>query len=478
MSTVVFYSGAEMIKQNQKIVNIANIISDAILIWISYFISVFIRFEVFSGTSSIQFFLFPCNIIPVIYGISLVIGYIVLRMYGSHRFKNRMTESINIIFINACGIMAFMSAIYMLKIDNFPRGIVVLYWFFSCITVIGKRFVIRKFLRYKGWFGYGEKHVLVVGNGKLARQYIYDIEQNRHLGIKVIGYIGAEKDNFPAKRQGRYEDLQNILEQNYVDELVVALESHEINFMRTILACAEKEGTRVCLIPFFSEYFPAHVTMETIGISRLINIRATPLDNIFNSTVKRIMDIFGAIILIILTSPLMLVTVIGVRLSSPGKIFFKQKRVGLNKKQFDMLKFRSMRENTSQDTGWSTDQDPRKTKFGSFIRKYSIDELPQLFNVLTGDMSLVGPRPEVPFYVRQFKEDIPLYLVRQQVRPGMTGWAQVNGLRGDTSIEERVKYDIWYIQNWSIRLDIKILLKTAFGGFINNEVVIKKKGKM
>lgn len=152
-------------------------------------------------------------------------------------------------------------------------------------------------------------------------------------------------------------------------------------------------------------------------------------------------------------------------------MFFVQERVGRNKKIFKMLKFRSMRMNNRQETGWSTAADPRKTAFGSFIRKTSIDELPQLFNVLFGQMSLVGPRPEVPYHVNHFKEEIPQYLVRQQVRPGMTGWAQINGLRGDTSIEERVRYDLWYINHWTLRLDVEILLKTAFGGFVNQEKV-------
>ena len=146
-----------------------------------------------------------------------------------------------------------------------------------------------------------------------------------------------------------------------------------------------------------------------------------------------------------------------------------QDRVGKNKKIFKMLKFRSMRVTGTEDTGWSTEQDPRKTHFGSFIRKFSLDELPQFFNVLAGQMSLVGPRPEVPYHVDHFKEEIPLYLVRQQVRPGMTGWAQVNGWRGDTSIRERVEHDIWYIENWSLGLDLKILFKTVFGGMVNNE---------
>ena len=169
----------------------------------------------------------------------------------------------------------------------------------------------------------------------------------------------------------------------------------------------------------------------------------------------------------------MLIVAIGVKISTKSTVLFKQQRVGKDKKVFTMLKFRSMKENSSEQTGWSKDEDNRKTKFGSIIRKFSLDELPQFFNVLVGDMSLIGPRPEVPFFVNKFKEEVPLYLVRQQVRPGITGWAQVNGYRGDTSIEGRIKYDIWYIEHWSIWLDIIILFKTVFGGMINSEKIAK-----
>ena len=268
---------------------------------------------------------------------------------------------------------------------------------------------------------------------------------------------------------GSYEDLTEILQSHETDELIVALEPHEVQFMKYVIDCADKEGVRLSLIPFFNEYFPSNVRMEILGNSKLIDMRATPLDSIFSKFVKRAIDIVGSLLGIVLLSPVMITTAVGVKLSSPGPILFKQDRVGINKKPFKMLKFRSMRINDRETTGWSTDSDPRKTRFGSIIRKLSIDELPQLFNVLIGDMSLVGPRPEVPHYVRKFKEDVPLYLLRQQIRPGMTGWAQVNGLRGDTSIEERVKYDIWYIENWSLWLDIKILFKTAFGGMVNSE---------
>ena len=316
--------------------------------------------------------------------------------------------------------------------------------------------------------------MIVVGNGHFARQYMEDVKGRPYLGFVVDGYVSKTEKVNMGKRLGEYEDLQSVLEEYSADELIVALEPHEIHFMEHVLTCADKEGIKVCIIPFYNDYIPTHPVVDVIGHTKLINIRTTPLDNVLWQIAKRAMDIVGALCLAVLTSPLMIVAAIGVRLSSPGPIIFKQERVGKNKKEFRMYKFRSMRVNDTADTAWSTDADPRKTRFGSFIRKCSIDELPQLFNVLKGDMSLVGPRPEIPFYVRHFKEEVPLYLVRQQVRPGITGWAQVHGLRGDTSIEKRVEYDIWYIENWSLWLDIKILFMTAFGGMKNNEKFAKR----
>lgn len=164
-----------------------------------------------------------------------------------------------------------------------------------------------------------------------------------------------------------------------------------------------------------------------------------------------------------------LIIAVGVKLSSPGPVFFKQERVGRDNKTFKMLKFRSMRVNDESDTAWSKDEDPRRTKFGSFIRRFSIDEMPQFFNVLKGDMSIIGPRPEIPYYVEQFRERVPRYMLRHQVRPGISGWAQIHGFRGDTPIDGRVEYDLWYIEHWSLWLDVRIFFRTIFGGFINNE---------
>ena len=192
----------------------------------------------------------------------------------------------------------------------------------------------------------------------------------------------------------------------------------------------------------------------------------------YEKYIKRIFDIVLSGLALIILSPVIAIVALLVRVKLGSPVIFKQDRPGLNEKIFKMYKFRSMRVNAAEDSAWSTNSDPRKTRFGSIIRKFSLDELPQFFNVLKGDMSLVGPRPEIPFHVEHFKEEIPRYLVRQQVRPGLTGWAQINGLRGDTDIAERIRYDIWYIENWTVALDIKILFRTVFGGkMVNDEKI-------
>lgn len=466
-----------MIRQNQKIINILNMVSDFVLILFSYLVAVVLRFDVLDGVVTLDLTDAKYLLLAAVYSAAIVVVYYAVRLYGSYRFKHPGEETGTILLINGLGTMVFMAVLFLLHILHFSRMALLLFWAVSSLLVLGKRTVVRAILRHFRALGYNQKHVIVVGNGHLAHQYLKDLERHPHLGFTVDGYVSAVEKPELGTCLGSYEQLEEILEQyearsDVLDELVVALEPHEVGFMKYVLSVADKEGVRVNLIPFYNDYFPTHPTIETVGRTKLINLRATPLDNLGWAMVKRGIDIVGSLVLILLTGPLMLVAAVGVKISSPGPVLFKQERVGRDKKPFRMLKFRSMRTDIDH-TGWSVANDPRKTKFGTFIRKYSIDELPQLFNVLKGDMSLIGPRPELPRYVRQFKEEVPLYLVRQQVRPGMTGWAQVNGLRGDTSIEDRVEYDIWYIENWSIGLDIKILFRTAFGGFINKEEVKK-----
>ena len=303
----------------------------------------------------------------------------------------------------------------------------------------------------------------IVGSGELVPRLEKALNTDEFARYEVADVLPSKQESLPK--------LEQLLERNEIDDVVIVQDSPEI-FNEVVYLC-EKYGCRVRAVPFYVDALSASTRVEQLGDMKLLNFRVSPLESLSNAMVKRSFDICSSIVLLIIFSPFMLVAAIGTKLSSPGPILFRQERVGQYRKPFTMLKFRSMRITGTEKTGWSTDEDPRKTKFGSLIRKTSIDELPQLFNVLRGDMSLIGPRPEVPYHVDHFKEEIPMYLVRQQVKPGITGWAQVNGLRGDTDIAERVKYDIWYIENWSLGLDIKIVLKTIFGGMINSEKTVK-----
>lgn len=339
-------------------------------------------------------------------------------------------------------------------------------------------YILFSFLVRTGWKKYLQKYIrtrirkqLLIGNGELAVRYVKQIQKLGNVQERIVGYLAHEPCDELTNYAGDYSRLDEWLDEEKADEVIVALDAEQGEATNGIVNTCEKYGVRVLVIPFYHDVMSATPSIEWMGDIKLVNLRSAPLDNLSNLLMKRMFDICVSLILILLTSPIMLFAAIGTKLSSPGPILFRQDRVGRGKKIFKMLKFRSMRVTGTEDTGWSTNNDPRKTKFGSFIRKFSIDELPQFFNVLKGDMSLIGPRPEVPFHVEHFKDEIPLYLVRQQVRPGITGWAQVNGLRGDTSIEERVKHDIWYIENWSTSLDLKILWKTVFGGMVNQEKI-------
>ncbi|MCM1297067.1 MAG: sugar transferase, partial [Muribaculaceae bacterium] len=457
-----------MIKKNQRIINLLNAASDAFLVFAAYYIALYVRLELLHGWSELGLFSPKYAAVIAAYSLLVVFIYLALRMYGSYRFKEPGSEIMTILLVNGVSVLGFMAFLYVTRVMEFPRLAVFLFWTISSLLVIGKRLIGRSVLRHYRKLGYNQKHMLLVGSGPLARQYLKDVAANPQMGVTVDGYLQAEQpprvcaaadaetelqtnsleetdqrhsanhdtdtcESFPKEYAcpclGIYGNLEQVLQQQDFDEVIVALESDEMAQVRSVLAAVEKEGVRVSLIPIYSEYIPSQPVINAVGRSKLIDLRATPLDNIGWAMFKRAMDIIGSLVLIVLTSPIMLATAIGVKLSSPGPVLFKQERIGKDRKPFQMLKFRSMRVTDTEQTGWTTDTDPRKTRFGSFIRKWSIDELVQLWNTLTGSMSLVGPRPEVPYHVRHFKEEIPRYLIRQQVRPGITGWAQVHGLR-------------------------------------------------
>lgn len=463
-----------MIKENQKILNFLNILGDAAIIFISYFPALRIRFEVLDGVWSINLYSGEFITLVAVYSVITVFIYYLMHLYSPKRFDLPWSMTLRIFGVNAVCTLGLVTVLYLGYEMEFSRLALAIFYLISSVLVVIKHGITKAVLQYYRRKGYNLKHVILVGSGLLAHQYAADVISNPQMGFQIDGYISDEEHPELGKWFGPLYKITEILATHDADELVIALGAREERRVPAVIIAAHKEGIRTHIIPAYNEYIPPHPYINVIGDTKLINLNATPLDNIGPAGIKRLFDIVASFLGIVLTSPILLATAIGVKLSSPGPVFFVQERVGKDKKVFKMLKFRSMRVNAQENSGWSKLDDPRKTKFGAFIRKLSIDELPQLFNVLVGQMSLVGPRPELQFHVDHFKEEIPQYLVRQQIRPGMTGWAQINGFRGDTSIEQRIHYDLWYINNWSLMLDAKILMRTVLGGFLNPETVPAK----
>jgi len=459
-----------VIRENQKFLNQLQLILDIIILIISLTLAYYIRFWGYTEDYlTFNYYLKAAFLLIPLY----LFLYYTFELYEPHRKKGLSEEAFNIIKSNFLGMIILLSVLFIIRQIDYSRFVFVLFVIFNIVLTISERLAIRIFLRHIRRKGYNIKYILIIGAGDLGQQFAKKVQANKHLGYSIVGYLDDKKSKGRKIKEvpviGRLSDLEKIIEEHLLDEVIIALPLKEYDNLKDIINICEKSGVKTQIIPDYLRYIPARPTVDEIDGIPLINIRRVPLDNLANRFIKRTMDIVLSLIGIIITSPIMIIVAILIKLESPGPVVFKQERVGLNRRNFMMYKFRSMRVQNKEesDTQWTTKDDPRKTKIGEFIRKTSIDELLQLFNVLKGDMSLVGPRPERPFFVEQFRETIPKYMVKHQVRPGITGWAQVNGWRGDTSIEERIKCDLYYIENWSLALDIKIIILTVINGFVH-----------
>lgn len=457
-----------MIRENQTLINKINILLDWFLIFAAFLLGFELRFLLFEGRVTVplkSYIILALAVTPM-----QLIAYKFIGVYDSGRKKKTKHVLWSIIFCNFAFFALIMMALYISKDIDFSRGALFIFFALENIFILLKHILVRKVLRHLRGKGYNQKFIIFVGNGTMVQTCLDELRSSPELGYTVIGYVADADGDIDAPRLGGLGRLEDILVNYKPDEVIAALNAEEYYALQHIIGTCEATGTRLYIVPYYAQWLPMRPYIDSLNGIPLLGIRRVALDNVVNAFLKRTADIVCSLLLIILTSPIMLVAAVGVKLSSPGPIIFKQERVGREKKTFYMYKFRSMRVNSEENTGWSRNRDSRKTRFGSFIRKYSIDELPQLFNVLKGDMSLVGPRPEIPHYVEQFRREIPLYMVKHQVRPGMTGWAQVHGLRGDTSIEKRIEYDIYYIEHWSLALDLRILFMTV--RHVRNEEVL------
>lgn len=468
-----------MIKENQQHFNRLHVVIDAGVIVVSYMLAWWLKFSsgILDSEGGALSFHYYMRALVILVPLLLVIYY-AFNLYTPKRVQGRRLELSNIIAANTVGFLIMFTGLFFLQsyeeqFQNFSRE---MFFYFFVINVVLEecfRLLLRRILRRMRRNGYNLKHILLVGYSRAAEQYIDRIQQNPQWGYNVRGILD---DNIArgttykgVKVIGSVGNLLYILPESKLDEIAITLGLEEYYKLEKIVAECEKSGVHTKFIPDYGNIIPTKPYTEDLLGLPVINIRYVPLSNTFNALLKRCVDIVGSIICIILFSPVMLVTAIAVKTTSKGPLIFRQERVGLHNTPFHMYKFRTMYVQTEEEErkGWTQKDDPRITKIGRFLRKTSLDEFPQLFNVLKGDMSLVGPRPERPQYVEKFREEIPRYMIKHQVRPGMTGWAQVNGYRGDTSIRKRIEHDLYYIENWTLGLDVKILFLTIFKGFIN-----------
>lgn len=464
-----------MIKDNQKVFNRLMVIIDAVIVAGSFMAAYFFKFYILNpgpgpgvlpAAEYLRLLLF---IVPL-----YMLIYYFCGVYAPKRTVRRRYEIYGIMKANTIGIVALIILLYMIVREfNVSRSVMAFFFLFNIFLTSCFRIVLRKGLRTIRRKGYNLKHILLVGYSRAAEEYIDRLADNPQWGYAAMGILD---NHIPAgtlyrgvKVLGTLGNLEIILPENRLDEIAITLPLQDYDNLESIVGICEKSGVHTKFIPDYNSLFPSKPYTEDLMGLPVINIRYVPLTNTGNMAVKRLMDIAGSLFGIVITSPIMLIAAILVRASGPGPVIFKQERVGRHNRPFRMYKFRTMEQQQpgEEKKAWTVRDDPRVTRIGKILRKTSLDELPQLFNILKGDMSLVGPRPERPLFVEKFKEEIPRYMVKHQVRPGLTGWAQVNGLRGDTSIRKRIEYDIYYIENWTVWFDIRIIIMTFVTGFIN-----------
>lgn len=390
------------------------------------------------------------------------------RMYHVVRATSRVDQFYNIfgaISIGSLIAVAVSTLIFknsVFEVD-YPRAIIIYAWLLAILFVTAGRWLHSRARSLLQSRGVGQDRVLIVGTGDIGRMVLHKILGSPYLGYKVVGLVdgeGAPAELLGAPVVGRSDDLPRLIDELAIDEVIIALPQASDEELVQLIGLCQRGRVSIKVFPDVFEIMAGEVTIDDLGGLPLLNVRDIALRG-WRLSLKRAVDLVGSAVGLILLSPLMLLMAVLIKLESRGPVFYAQARMGLDARPFQILKFRSMREDAEADgPGWTVPGDPRRTRLGQIMRRMYMDELPQLINVLLGDMSLVGPRPERPVFVEEFRRQVPRYMERHREKAGMTGWAQVNGLRGDTSILERTKYDLWYIENWSLWLDLKIIVRT------------------
>lgn len=446
---------------------------DAIIVMICWWIAFTARFgfasKYFSGSHisanvDINFY--------GLFGLGLVfIWFVCLQIFGAYKSWRTSNVFPEIISIFKAGGLAFLisaTVIHYFARDEVSRAVVGLFAIFATSGILFSRLVLRLSLKSMRKKGYNLRQIVFVGDEKIIHQVLKRLQGRPELGFQILGHIPVGKACSNLPHLGSLDNLAHILENLEVDQILVCLKNQDAGVLDNLLSLANLSHVNVRIIPDVIDYAVLGLEVEDFDGIPIITVNQSPLVG-WNSVLKRFSDIIYACFALLLFSPVFLILSLIIKLTSKGPIFYKQERMGLDGQSFHMFKFRSMRIDAEQTTGavWAKKDDDRVTAVGRLMRKTSLDEIPQFYNVLKGDMSCVGPRPERPVFVKQFKTEIPGYMLRHRVKTGMTGWAQIHGLRGNTSLEARIEYDLYYITHWSLAMDLKIMFMTVFKGFIS-----------
>ncbi|MCI5066009.1 undecaprenyl-phosphate glucose phosphotransferase [bacterium] len=463
-----------MLKQKRQLFELFFVAADLFAVSCAWLLAYWVRFQsgvvpIDKGIPSLD------NYLTMMLFIWLIWAYVFRKMglYRPMRGVRRIREIWLLLNANALAILLLLSLTYLLREKSVPFSRLVFVYFgvFATAFTLAQRSVVRTLLREVRRQGYNLRYLLIVGAGKVAGDIASRMRLHRELGLQLVGCLSkdGEKRRGPQGIPvvGAYDELGSILERMDIDQVMVCLPLEDNVLLPSIMEQIGDSLVDVRIVPDIYQFVTLGGEIEEFEGLPVINLRSTQLDG-FNLIAKRAFDLVAGSILLVLFAPLLLLLTILVRLSSRGPVLFRQERVSVDGSRFHILKFRTMRTDAeSAGPGWTKEGDSRVTAIGAFLRKWSLDELPQLVNVIRGDMSIVGPRPERPVYIKEFRQRIPRYMLRHKVPAGITGWAQINGWRGDTSIDKRIECDLYYIENWSLLLDLKILFMTIFRGFRN-----------
>lgn len=394
-----------------------------------------------------------------------------LGLYKAMRGVRRTRELWLLIEANFFAVILFIAITYLFREKSVPYSRLVFVYFglLATLFTVVERSILRFLLREVRRKGYNLRFMLLVGAGQVAADIASRLRAHRELGYQLIGCLAKEQTGQRGPRGvpiiGTYQQLGEVLNRLDIDQVVVALPFEDNNYLPEIMSQVGHSLVDVKIVPDIYQFVRVGGAIEEFEGLPVISVQGSPMDSL-SLFLKRALDVALSLVAIVILAPIMGIIYLLVRLSSSGPAMYKQERVSLDGTRFSIFKFRSMRTDAENNgPGWTTRGDDRVTPVGKFLRSTSLDELPQLFNVLRGDMSIVGPRPERPVFIDEFKQRVPRYMLRHKVPAGMTGWAQVNGWRGDTSIDKRIEHDLYYIENWSLFFDLKIMLLTILQGF-------------